>query len=320
MLVKEVSLFIKGRHVAVPVRSKYTIIQGNSGTGKSTFMRAVELNTPDSDLVIVLNYAQFVAFLAGRRKIGIMDEDFSYILSEDDLKHMHVSDKQFIIITRRISPELPVDYRDIYTFESVGKKYWCRRKYPNYDQFVESGTCIVEDTKSCYFYLKDKCSNVLPAGGASHIASLCTHSDITVIADGSAFGAHIGSVLETGVRLYLPISYEYLCVKHEAPVLTGVALYKSWRPEEFVSLERLFTAKLSRLTEDSRKYGLSYSKGKPQEWINRIPVEELFECEPTEFQQWLDKMQLSGEFGGDLSRLWNKYNAVFRYGKDWVDY
>ena len=143
-------------------------------------------------------------------------------------------------------------------------------------QAEKTGCIITEDSNAGYDFFSsitsDSVVKCVSAKGAGNIFRLLQQTDdeqITVIADGAAFGSQMGRIYHlmqrrTGICLYLPDSFEWL-------ILSSVLIDDSevWsileKPYDYIdsrtffSWERFFTAVL---TDKSKGTWLQYSKSK----------------------------------------------------------
>lgn len=230
-----------GNKFIIPVKSKYTVIQGCSGEGKSFAVFALN-QIGGLPKVTTAVEANFVGLCKSNDYSVIMidEEDFKKV------KHkcaglMNESDKQFIIIARDITGNIPIDYRDIYRMRKSGKYHLCDRVFPDFEEFVKAGSYLCEDKRSGYLYFSNHFSNVKSAGGSGNLASLVDNGD-TVFADGAALGCMMPKLMEAmekhiGVHFYFPTSFEYLVCKYiDRKAGDGVEWWKN-----YASSERYYT-------------------------------------------------------------------------------
>lgn len=203
-------------HYEFTIKRNITIIKGNSGTGKTTLINMIRQFANlgiSSGIDIVCDVPCRV--LEGRDwplmlqnisgNILFIDEENSFIRSEQFASAVRDSDNYFVIITRENLYNLPYSVEEIYGVYSSGKYQNTRRIYQQLyrvysktDKFpVLSERIIVEDTNSGYEFFKGvvektdiKCET---AGGKIKLFSALSNAkkETCMIADGAAIGAEM---------------------------------------------------------------------------------------------------------------------------------
>lgn len=249
----------EGFTFVIPVKSKYTIIQGDSGIGKTFSLFVYEHSdvNVNANVRVATNNSIIDFINADGHRVIIMDEDHVTKITTSLADEMNKSDKQFILICRRIPATLPVDYRDIYTMRRSNKYHFCERVYPDFNTFTEAYSYLCEDSRSGYLYLNNRYKNVRSAGGNSNLSKQMCDGD-TVFGDGAAIGVYIRELCELAsikykVNLYLPISFEYLVCRYLHKDLNEEIEW--WR--YYASAERYYTDLCEKLCGD---VGIHYSK------------------------------------------------------------
>lgn len=126
----------RGIRYKFEIHRKYTVIRGDSATGKTTLVRligdaavrktaALSCDAPCAVLP-ELNWELNLSALSGT--IVFIDEDHPALSAGEKLAAlMKRSDNCFVIISRDRMPWLPYSYREIYEIRSSGKYHTLRR-------------------------------------------------------------------------------------------------------------------------------------------------------------------------------------------------
>ena len=226
------------------VKRNITIIQGDSGTGKTTLIRLLsDYNRlgPSSGVsvkcdkecvaLIPTDWKQYIN--SSHEKIIFLDENNSFIHSKEFAEAVSHSDNYFVLIIRDSLPQLSYSIEEIYGMrESRDSQKYVKAKhvyneiYKLYNieekRSILPDIVLTEDTNSGYECFSqiftDKCHSL---GGKSFAAteiidSKYNNKEILVIVDGSAFGSNISEFMRSAKRhgdrcvLYAPESFEYL--------------------------------------------------------------------------------------------------------------
>lgn len=282
-------------HYEFEIKRNITIIQGDSATGKTTLINMLRQaeNLGESSGIDVIsdvpcrilegnNWKIILENLSGN--IFFIDEENSFINTEEFASMVKESDNYFILITRENLYNLPYSVDEIYGLHESGKYHDTRRVYQQMyhiytieEKFpIEPEKIIVEDSNSGYEFFKnisaEKNIACLSAGGKSNIFSLLkkqSSEEICVIADGAAIGPEMNrlykeTLKKKNIHLYLPESFEWLILS------SGLISDKDIKtileePENYIdstehfSWERFFTKLLMTRTEETY---LKYSKPK----------------------------------------------------------
>ena len=282
-------------HYEFEIKRNITIIQGDSATGKTTLINMLRQaeNLGESSGIDVISDVPCRILEGNNWKIILenssgniffIDEENSFINTEEFASMVKESDNYFILITRENLYNLPYSVDEIYGLHESGKYHDTRRVYQQMyhiytieEKFpIEPEKIIVEDSNSGYEFFKnisaEKNIACLSAGGKSNIFSLLkkqSSEEICVIADGAAIGPEMNrlykeTLKKKNIHLYLPESFEWLILNsglisdkdikimlEEAENYIDSAEYFSW--------ERFFTKLLMTRTEETY---LKYSKSK----------------------------------------------------------
>lgn len=225
-----------------------TIVQGNSGTGKTTLFDMIAAYArlkeksgvqivcdkpcialrPDSDWQIVLENTN--------DSIVFIDEESDYVGKQEFASVIKRTDNYYVIFTRENLHNLPYSVEEIYEIHTSGKIHTFRKMYKQRTYYRYSlrtrqkkktafSYFITEDSKSGFefyeHYFEGSNVNCVSAGSNSSIYSwLAANKDkkIFVIADGAAFGAEMNRVMALqehypDMMISLPESFEWLILK-----------------------------------------------------------------------------------------------------------
>ncbi len=280
------------------VRRNITIIRGDSATGKTTLINLIEQaaalgensgvdvvcerpcrTLSGNDWNLILPYIH--------EHIIFLDEENSFIKSQEFAAAVKASDNYFVLITREDLPNLPYSVEEIYGIHTSGKYHDLRRTYNEMYQIysletfsgkVRPDMIVVEDSNSGYEFFCAVCSehniNCLSAKGKSNLKQMIPQSQeqILVVADGAAIGSEMNELYQLmktneNLKYYFPESFEWLILK--SGQIDGKAVQDILEhPEDFIesrkyfSWERFFTGLLVEYTQNSY---LKYSKSRLNE-------------------------------------------------------
>ena len=282
-------------HYEFEIKRNITIIQGDSATGKTTLINMLRQaeNLGESSGVDVISDVPCKILEGSNWKIILrnssgniffIDEENSFINTEEFASMVKESDNYFVLITRENLYNLPYSVDEIYGLHESGKYHDTRKIYQQMyhiysieEKFpIEPEKIIVEDSNSGYEFFKnistEKNIACLSAGGKSNIFSLIkkqSAEEICVVADGAAIGPEMNrlykeTLKKRNIHLYLPESFEWLILS--SGLISDKDIKKMLEePEnyidstEYFSWERFFTKLLMTRTEGTY---LKYSKSK----------------------------------------------------------
>lgn len=281
-------------HYEFSIKRNITIIQGDSATGKTTLinmLRQAETLGPSSGVIVsadvpcrVLEGSSWKLILENTSGcIFFIDEENTFINTEEFAGIVNGSDNYFVLITRENLYNLPYSVDEIYGIKASGKYHNTKRVYEQlYNIYVNLSQIpvtpkkiITEDSNSGYEFFSHvgrlhgiECES---ADGKSNIIKKLKHSQDSekacIIADGAAIGPEMNRLSEYVKRnndtmLYLPESFEWLILK--SGLIGGNDIKEILQsPEsyidskEYLSWERYFT-KL--LTDKTAGTYLNYRK------------------------------------------------------------
>lgn len=282
-------------HYEFEIKRNITIIQGDSATGKTTLINMLRQaeNLGESSGIDVISDVP-CRILEGKNwkiilgnssgNIFFIDEENSFINTEEFASMVKESDNYFVLITRENLYNLPYSVDEIYGLHESGKYHDTRKVYQQMyhiysieEKFpIEPEKIIVEDSNSGYEFFKkisaEKNIACLSAGGKSNIFSLIKRQsagEICVVADGAAIGPEMNrlykeTLKKKNIHLYLPESFEWLILSSglisDKDIKTMLEEPENYIDStEYFSWERFFTKLLVTRTEETY---LKYSKSK----------------------------------------------------------
>lgn len=278
------------------IRRNITIIRGDSATGKTKLINLLEQAADfgeGSGVEVICERP--CRTLGGRdwnlvlpnihEQILFLDEENSFVKSQEFASAVKASDNYFVIITREDLPNLPYSVDEIYGIHTSGRYHDLKRTYNElyhiYSPKAFSGkerpeAVVVEDSNSGYEFFHAVCEengiDCMSAGGKSNLKTVMRQLDkepALVIADGAAIGSEMNELYQImcqrpAVKCYLPESFEWMILK--SGVIDGKSVQDILNhPEDFVesrnyfSWERFFTVLLMEYTQDSY---FKYSKNR----------------------------------------------------------
>ena len=250
-----------------------TVVQGNSGTGKTTLFDMISAYTrlkERSGVQIVCDKAcvalhadsDWQARLSSiHDSIVFIDEDAEYIASHAFASAIRHTDNYYVIFCRESLHELPYSVEEIYEIKTskrlhTFKKMYLRQKdyvYAKAEGRAKPSALLTEDSHAGYqFYLHhyDGTSVVCSSAGSNSgiFSWLQAHHDekVFVVADGAAFGSEMNRVMELQhqfpdkITLCLPECFEWLILQSGLIDIPGLdAQLES--PSESINSQRYFS-------------------------------------------------------------------------------
>ena len=227
------------------VNRNITVVTGNSGTGKTTLYDLIAEHTRlgESSGVRIKADAPCIALTdidwlnQLRRTSGsiiFVDEGFEPLPTHEFAAAIKATDNYYVLFTREPLYELPYSVDEIYEIRTSGKYHTFQRLYQRSEDRLyalaadklPAAHVLTEDSHAGYqfyqHYYDGSSVTCHSAGSNSGIFPwLRKHHDegVLVIADGAAFGAEIGRVLELQRRfpdkitICLPESFEWLILQ-----------------------------------------------------------------------------------------------------------
>lgn len=278
----------------IEVHRSITILQGDSGTGKTTLYEMVADHTRlggasgiqvscDKRCVALVDLDWRNQLASVHDSIVFVDEDADYIRSNEFASFVRRTDNYYLIITRESLYALPYSIKEVYEFSTSGKYHTLKRVYEEGQGHTYGAsrtaadqgfmTMLVEDSHSGLQFFQHRFSKNGPRcessnGNAGIYGWLMNHSEerVFVLADGAAFGAEAQRVLDLqqerrgAMVVCLPESFEWLLLS--SGVVHGVQDVvddsgKCIESSEHFSWEQFFTQFLREVT---RGTPFEYSK------------------------------------------------------------
>lgn len=212
-------------HYEFEIKRNITILKGDSATGKTNLinmLRAAENLGPDSGVSVesdvscrVLEGVNWKLVLKGvKNTVFFVDEENSFITTQDFAAEISGADNYFVIITRENLYNLPYSVDEIYGLHSSGRYQNTRQIYQQFYRIysdtaelsvpIKPKRIITEDSNAGYEFFselsRDKGIECISANGKSNISKLLrdefqglnhpTQNDkeTCIIADGAAIG------------------------------------------------------------------------------------------------------------------------------------
>lgn len=280
------------------IKRNITVIQGNSATGKTTLINMLRQaeNLGESSGIDVISDVS-CRILEGNNwklilenaeeSIFFIDEENTFINTEEFASAVRRSDHYFVLITRENLYNLPYSVEEIYGLHTSGKYHDTKKVYQQMYHIYSSELnipvmpekVIVEDSNSGYDFFKSVCDEYsktcVSAGGKSNLFAEVEKSgneEVCVVADGAAIGPEMNRLYhqvlkKKNVHLFLPESFEWVILN--SGLIQGKNLSDILKePENFIeskqyfSWERYFTKLLVDMTMGTY---LKYRKSKLNE-------------------------------------------------------
>ena len=120
------------------IKGKYSVIQGDSGNGKTNMCRLLQQSlTGDKTIKIqcsisVLTIAPFDSgegLRTIRNSIVVLDENYKILRKPNVASILWESDNYFIIIYRKNLDFLPLCVENLYEMQAGGRKHWVQPRY-----------------------------------------------------------------------------------------------------------------------------------------------------------------------------------------------
>lgn len=272
------------------ISSKYTIIQGKSGTGKSTLIEYVEelINAKligeatkgdmgCSKECVVLTVDDWEQKIKKHRDCLIfIDEDDIPINNSKFIQSIVKSNNYFVLVLRDKLFPLPYGYKDVYEMVQDGDHNVLQKVYRYTEQDVKPDAVITEDSKSGHTFFNEyfkKCSIICESSGGrdkliTKVRKLRRSGftgRIFIIADGAGLGPTAESIFDLvdsdgNISIWLPESFEWLLM--HSPMFKGkyneiINNVRDISAREYENAEQYCTKVLEKDTKGTK---LEYSK------------------------------------------------------------
>ncbi|MCI9077573.1 MAG: hypothetical protein HFH68_01445 [Lachnospiraceae bacterium] len=149
------------------IKGKYSVIQGDSGSGKTNMCRLLQQKLTGDKTVKVTSSLPVVTIapfdngsgLQGiQNSIVIIDENYKILREPDVASILQKSDNYFIIIYRKNLDFLPLCVENLYEMETNGRVHWIRQKYTvsGIKDFNKIKHIITEDKASGWEFFQEQ--------------------------------------------------------------------------------------------------------------------------------------------------------------------
>lgn len=263
----------RGIQYKFEIRRKYTVIRGDSATGKTTLINMIEDATIrktaniscDVSCAVLPELNWELNLKALNNTIVFIDEDHPALTNGEALAELMKQSKNcFVIISRNRMPWLPYSYKEIYQIKASGKFHTLERTYEDKEKFTENSRYVTEDEAAGLQYYQNWYGNKVSSSLGNSNLSKYSQEGVTLIGDGAAIGPYMYELTLGKADLFLPESFEWLLL--HSPVLESDKYVSKIleAPEDYIdtiyqSWEEYFTEMLIQVTKD-KEY--QYSKRK----------------------------------------------------------
>lgn len=263
----------RGIQYKFEIHRKYTIIRGDSGTGKTTLVNlisdAVIRKTAnlscDAPCVVLPEINWELNLSAISNTIVFIDEEHPALVNGQQLaKLMMKSDNCYVIISRDKMSWIPYSYQEIYKIKTSGKFHFLEPVYEKMDVFKENKYYVTEDEAAGMQYYQNWYGKAVVSCFGNSNLSKYAQVGTTLIGDGAAIGPYMYDLMLGHADLFLPESFEWLLL--HSPLFADNSEVRSILKDpalvigtEYQSWEEFFTEFLIQITA-GKEY--QYSKKK----------------------------------------------------------
>lgn len=253
-----------------------TVVQGDSGTGKTTLFEMIaDYTRLGADSGVNIKSEKTCAALVDTDwknqlsnlsdSIVFIDEGFKEIRSKEFALAVKNSDNYYVIFNRESLHELPYSVDEIYEIKASGKYHSFVKRYKSNKKHIYSRkssssqgrfkmtVLLTEDSNSGFqfykhYYEGSEIECYTSGSNAAVFKWLLDHKSekVFVVADGAAFGSEIDRVLklqsdsEANFRLCLPESFEWLILRSGLIKANGLSDMLD-DPSEYVDSSKYFS-------------------------------------------------------------------------------
>ncbi len=274
-----------------------TLVQGDSGTGKTTLFDLVSayarlkersgvfLSCDKPCITLHADTDWQTRLAAIRDSIVFIDEDAEYIASYEFAAAIRHTDNYYVIFCREPLHELPYSVEEIYEIKTSKRFHMFRKIYRRQKDYVyakaeghgKPSVLLTEDSHAGYQFYQhyyDGTSVICASAGSNTgvYSWLQKHHDekVFVVADGAAFGAEMKRVMELQhqfpdkITICLPECFEWLILKSGLLDIPGLGEVldnpsDAIDPQRYFSWENFFVDYLVQQTAGTHT---SYTKSK----------------------------------------------------------
>jgi hypothetical protein len=276
-----------------------TIVQGNSGTGKTTLFDLISAYSRlknksniqlscDKACTVLRSDSDWKSSLKSiKNSIVFIDEESDYVTTQEFASAIKKTDNYYVIFTRENLYNIPYSVEEIYEIHTSGKIHTFRKLYKqqkayrySYDNKVKKNVkndiLLTEDSKSGFqlyeAYFSEENIKCISAGSNSSIYNFLKENkaeNIFVIADGAAFGAEMNRIINLqqhypNITLCLPESFEWLILKSGVAKIDNIDRVLE-SPENYIESSKYFSWEQffeDYLIKNSKDTVFKYSKNK----------------------------------------------------------
>lgn len=262
--MKELNLIVQDirntKSFVLNLKSKFTMIMGQSASGKSTLISTIR-EWPNwhnrYNNVLIFDDSSPIDIM---QAAASLDDSYVLLIDEDGIKTLRRRNKckklnklrcHVVIACRDPLYDLMYSHIDVYKLECFDNSYKLVRAFPDYMTWIDDTAYFTEDSGSGFQYYNSHFSNVKPAVDNTTFTD-CIGTG-TVIADGALMGPQVTDWYNRRLnyKLFLPLSFEWLVLRklNSEYNTNWYNLYNT----QFSSIERFFTNELYKLRPDYDK-------------------------------------------------------------------
>lgn len=270
----------------ITIKSRVTIIRGDSATGKTVFLECISNPRSSESRTDVTLYEYDPAenpvdYLRRRPSVRyvFIDEDSANKMDRLELLENILDAGYYLVIATR-SPLRNLTYAitDVYYMHTENNITTLRSYYQDYSRFIAASSYACEDTKSGYQYWRSRLP-VQPMSGNRNWINYV--KDNCLIVDGAAFGNQIADVIKYTQNIYAPLSFECLLLYKYCGYTLEVLI------SELKDTDKTFERLCSRLVIEERRLGFKYTKTRLP---NRVLLVDLIPELKTYINKWLQDL------------------------------
>lgn len=262
------------------LKRNITILQGDSAVGKSFLITLINrYNTvKNSGISVYIKSSLGISADLGemtydiwknrnivKNRIYFIEETQDFIKEDEFAEFLAETGIYVVLITRDSIPSLPYSVCEIYSIETRDGLHTFEPLYKFNGDLKRPDVIVTEDSKSGNdFFTNTLDIKCLGAGGNGNIYNIfknkdLNNSDVLVIADGAAFGAHITKFNELSesyrLQFYLPESFEWLILNSGVFKVNDLhgKLYRTYdyvEASDCFSWENYYVELLTNITKD----------------------------------------------------------------------
>lgn len=301
------------------VLDKFTVIRGDSGTGKTTLFDMIRSYNKDPDSITCSGYKNLYALNDLDARVDYVNlfnryTDYVFIVDEDNkLFKIHDfelmlkdSNNYFIIINReKIFNNLPIHLRSMRCIKGSGKYHTLQCLYTIPKDINNFSCCITEDSKAGKAFISQYAKRTVSSKGKDNIASVIRDIEEPMLLayDVAGIGEAFADIIRTCKYCKYPITH-LAWDSFEAYVMDNT-IYKNAPKEDyncrFNSYEQYATAQLTNVLRAFP--GVAYNKDTLSMCLR---TERCRHCDKTmncSYVSYIDDALLSGRVKAVLKKV-----------------